>query len=162
MAAIPVSRPCTPGNPRAGIRIPDKFALNPHPNREHGATDDRKNFSTAACIRNKSFFFAPDKRYNSRSEILENTALKTSSATKSGKTVQLTQGGFGFHKSKTLPPQPKQDKFLKSFLSLQKPIFYPLKTQKTQKKEPPTQRSLFFPRWGLSSLLRSFSALPCY
>jgi hypothetical protein len=130
---IPVSQLYTTGNPHAGIRIPDRSASNPHPGRELGATDDRKNFSMAVCTRNKSFFFAPDKRYDSCFEILKNTALKTSARTKAGKAVQLTKAGLGFHKSKTLPPQLKPDKFFTSFLSLQMLNFYPLKTQKTHK-----------------------------
>lgn len=60
-------------------------------------------------------FFVPDQRHYSRLGILKNPALKTRKGAKAWKVVKLTKGGLGFHKSKTLPPSPEQDKFLKSF-----------------------------------------------
>jgi hypothetical protein len=115
MAAILVSQSCTAGNPRAGIRIPGRFALTLRTNHEPYETDDRRNSSRDVCTLNKSFFFAPNQRYHSRMGILKNPALKARKGTKAWKVVKLTKGGFCFHKSNITTINQNKTSFERAF-----------------------------------------------
>ena len=96
MVSLRISRH-TPDSSRAGIRIPGISASPQKANHVSGVFFCRNSSVKSVCIWNKQFFFTPHKFNDPGVRIAFDSALESGSGSKSGETVQLTEGSLGFH-----------------------------------------------------------------